>query len=106
MILQLSREVKREEGIVDEDEQMGGADPAADNAFAAPAPAGNPYAAPTAWGYGGAGSPNNGPAATSPGAGNAWGAPAGGNAWEGAGGGAGGGAASPWADGAPANGAW
>jgi hypothetical protein len=87
---------------------MGGADPAADNAFAAPAPAGNPYAANAgaAWGYGGAGTPNNGPAAASPGAGGAWGAPAGGNAWNGGGGGIPGGAASPWGNGAPANGAW
>lgn len=108
MILQLSREVKREEGVVEEDDQMGGADPAADNAFAAPAPAGNPYAVNTAWGYGGSGSPNNGAAATSPTGGNAWGGPAatGGNAWGGAGAGSGGGAASPWANGAQANGGW
>ena len=109
MILQLSREVKREEGVVEEDEQIGGGDPAADNAFAAPAPADNPYAVNTAWNYGGSGTQNNGASATSPAGGNGWGGSAAtsGTAWGNSGAGVGGGgAASPWANGAPANGGW
>lgn len=97
MILQLSKEVDREEGREPEDEQMGGNAPQ-ENAFAAPAAA-NPYNAGTAWGGGGI-SPYGAPAAA-PGA-TAWGGAVGGGAW---GGPANGGQASPWGNGAAPNGA-
>lgn len=112
MIIQLNREVKREEGDTTEDDQMG--DAPGENAYAPPPAAANAYSASTAWNYGGGGSPNGAPA---PGAANAWaGAAVGGGAWGGAaaGGGAWGGAAngaanggqaSPWGNnGAAANG--
>lgn len=101
MILQLHREVAREEGREPEDEQMGG-DAPQENAYAAPVAAANPYGAGAAWGYGGGVSPNGAPAAP-PGA-TAWGGGVGGGAWGGA---ANGGQASPWGNGAaPNGGAW
>ncbi|KAI5450492.1 RNA polymerase II subunit 3 [Naganishia albida] len=99
MILQLDKEVAREEGREPEDEQMGGSAPQ-ENAFAAPSAAANTYSVGTAWGNGGGISPYGAPAAA-PGA-TAWGGAVGGGAW---GAGANGGQASPWGNGAGANGA-
>lgn len=99
MILQLDKEVAREEGREPEDEQMGGSAPQ-ENAFAAPSAAANTYSVGTAWGNGGGISPY-GALAAAPGA-TAWGGAVGGGAW---GAGANGGQASPWGNGAGANGA-